>query len=251
MSTPRETWHFDTRHVGRRVLVFDSVGSTNDVAADLAGDRANDGTVVVADFQTAGRGQYGRVWESRPGASLLASVLLFPPPGLNRPVILTACAAVAVAEAVRDLSGAESRIKWPNDLLVDGKKVCGILIEQRRGTVAGIGLNLNQTAADFAAAGLPNATSLAALGGSPVDHRAAVEALVRRLDAAYAGGTADLEAEWRRRVGLVGRDVVVELTDGTTAGGRLTDLAFAGLELEAGGGAFRVFPPESVRHLLG
>src|SRR6266498_1996281 len=82
---PRETWELDTRHVGRRVLVYDALPSTNDAAADLAADPANAGAVVVADFQTAGRGQYGRTWQSRPGASLLMSVLLAPPATLRRP----------------------------------------------------------------------------------------------------------------------------------------------------------------------
>jgi BirA family biotin operon repressor/biotin-[acetyl-CoA-carboxylase] ligase len=253
VTAPRETWRFDTRHVGRQVLVFDTVSSTNDVAAELADDPRNAGVVVLADFQTAGRGQYGRVWESRPGCSLLMSVLLFPPPGLNRPVILTAWAAVAVGDAARQLTGVQTRIKWPNDLLARGKKVCGILIEQRRGTVVGVGLNLNQSAADFAAAGLPDASSLAIVVGLPIDPRAAAGVLVRRLDAEYdrllAGERTALEADWKWRVGLLGRHVTAELADGSTASGRLREMGFDGLELEHGDGAFRVLTPETVRQL--
>src|SRR3954469_18386865 len=164
MFTPRETWHFETERVGRRVLVYDSVDSTNTRAAEFARSNPDaDGLVLVADQQTAGRGQYGRVWVSRPGSSLLMSVVLRPPPELLRPVILTAWAAVSVAEAILTLTGAQARIKWPNDLLIRGKKVCGILIEQTGTgselvTVAGIGLNLNQTADEFARANLPDAT---------------------------------------------------------------------------------------------
>src|SRR5687767_8862526 len=151
MFTPRETWHFDTERIGRRVLVYDHVDSTNTRGAELAhADPDADGLVLIADQQTAGRGQYGRVWQSRPGSSLLLSVVLRPPAELRRPVILTAWAAVSVAEAILALTGVQARIKWPNDLLVRGKKVCGILIEQSGTageivTVAGIGLNLNQT----------------------------------------------------------------------------------------------------------
>lgn len=249
---PRETWELDTKHVGRRVLVYDSLPSTNDLAASLASDSAKAGTVVLADHQTAGRGQYGRVWQSRPGSSLLISALVFPPPALRRPVVMTAWAAVAVAETVFALTGVQARIKWPNDLLVRGKKVCGILIEQGAGLVAGIGLNLNQSADDFAAAGLPDATSLAIVAGAPCDHRAATVALIRRLDAEYdrilAGELVPLEAEWKWRVGLLGRHVVAELTDGTAVGGRLRDLTFAGAELEVGAGV-RAVPPEHVRQL--
>jgi BirA family biotin operon repressor/biotin-[acetyl-CoA-carboxylase] ligase len=247
MSTPRETLHFDTRHVGRRVQLFDELSSTNDTAAG-----EEPGTVVVADFQSAGRGQYGRVWQAKPGTSLLLSVVVAPPPELRRPVILTAWAAVAVADAVFRLTGQQAKIKWPNDLLVRGKKVCGILIEQRAATVVGIGLNLNQTAAEFAVAGLPDATSLAILAGQPIDSRAALAAVVRHLDDEYdrlmSGERVPLEADWKWRIGLLGRQVVAERSDGSTVVGRLRDLSFDGIELESDGG-IRVLKPEEVRHL--
>jgi BirA family biotin operon repressor/biotin-[acetyl-CoA-carboxylase] ligase len=239
------TRHFGTRHVGRRVLLYDSLPSTNDLAAELA----EDGLVVVADFQTAGRGQYGRAWQSRPGASLLMSVAIRPPAEVRRPVVLTAWAAVAVAEAVRELTGVQARIKWPNDLLVRGKKVCGILIEQRDAVVCGIGLNLNQTADEFAEAGLPEADSLGAVAGWPIERDAALEAVVLRLDEEYdrlvGGELVPLESDWKWRVGLLGRPVVAELADGTAAAGRLRDLRFDGVELDGG----RVLTPEFVRQL--
>jgi BirA family biotin operon repressor/biotin-[acetyl-CoA-carboxylase] ligase len=250
--TPREVRRSDTRHVGRRVLLYDTLPSTNDLAAELAADPANDGVVVVADFQTAGRGQYGRAWQSRPGASLLMSVAVHPPPQAGRPVVLTAWAAVAVGDAVRELTGAEARIKWPNDLLVRDKKVCGILIEQRRGVVAGIGLNLNQTAEEFAAAGLPEAASLAMVAGTPVEPAAALGVVVRHLDDVFAqlvGGEWDaLEGEWGRRFGLLGRPVVAELADGAAAAGLLRELGFDGIALDGRDGV-RVLRPELVRQL--
>src|SRR5260370_31766746 len=142
--SPREEWHLSTVHIGRRVLVYDRVDSTNSVAASLAGDPANAGVVVLANEQTAGRGQYGRHWECPSRAGVLLSVLLFPPPLLNRPAILTAWAAVSVCETVRQITGLPARIKWPNDVLLRGKKVFGILIEQGLATVAGTGLTVNQ-----------------------------------------------------------------------------------------------------------
>jgi BirA family biotin operon repressor/biotin-[acetyl-CoA-carboxylase] ligase len=260
MFTPRQTWHFDTHRIGRRVLVYDRIDSTNTRGAALAASEPDpDGLVLVAEHQSAGRGQYGRVWQSRPGSSLLMSVVLRPPPELRRPVVLTAWAAVSVAEAILTLAGVQARIKWPNDLLIRGKKVCGILIEQS-GTpagaataVVGIGLNLNQTADEFAAAELPDATSLGIASGAAIDLRAAAGAVVRKLDFEYArlaaGELVAVEADWKWRIGLLGRRVVVEHADGTTTAGRLREVAFDGLEVETGDGAVRVVAPESVAHV--
>jgi len=260
VTAPRDEWHFDTARIGRRVLVYDELGSTNAHAAALPGDAAAlDGLVVVAENQTAGRGRFGRVWRSRPGGALLLSVVLAPPAELRRPSILTAWAAVAVGEAVRELAGVQARIKWPNDLLVRGKKVCGILIEQGAAggsgfrTVVGIGLNLNQTAAEFAAAGLPDAASLATSTGRDTDLRAAADAVVRHLDAEYAcllaGERVAVEADWKWRVGLLGRHVVVSLTDGTTHRGRLRDMSFDALHLEQSDGSESVIIPERVEQV--
>jgi BirA family biotin operon repressor/biotin-[acetyl-CoA-carboxylase] ligase len=250
---PADVWSLETGHIGRRVLVFDQLPSTNDHAAALAADPANAGTAVVARFQSAGRGQHGRTWVSRPGTSLLMSVLVAPPPAVARPVILTAWAAVAVAEAVFDLTGRRPGIKWPNDLLAEGRKVCGILTERGVGTVVGIGLNLNQTADEFAAAGLPAATSLAEIAGRPFELRPTAGAVLRRLDEGYArllaGDRDTLGAGWRRGLGLLGRSVVAELTDGTAVGGRVREIGFDGIELEVGDRAVRVLMPEFVRHV--
>jgi BirA family biotin operon repressor/biotin-[acetyl-CoA-carboxylase] ligase len=260
MFTPRETWHFDTRRIGRRVLVYDEIDSTNTRGAALAATEPDaDGLVLIAGHQSAGRGQYGRAWQSRPGSSLLMSVVLHPPAELRRPVVLTAWAAVAVAEAVLALTGAQARIKWPNDLLIRGRKVCGILIEQAGTpagavtTVAGIGLNLNQTADEFAAAGLPDATSLRVVSGGPIDPRAAAGVAIGKLDAEYArlaaGERVAVEADWKWRVGLLGRRVVIEHPGGATTAGRLREMAFDGLEVETDDGVVRVVAPESVAHI--
>src|SRR6476661_11245591 len=101
------------RHIGRRLIHLDATDSTNSRAAELAHDSAHAGTVVTADLQTRGRGQHGRVWESPPGANVLLSALLFPPPALRRPVVLTAWAAVVVSETVLQVTGQQTTIKWP------------------------------------------------------------------------------------------------------------------------------------------
>lgn len=244
---PADEWTFPTARVGRRVLVFDELDSTNTFVA--ARPDAPDGLVVVARNQTAGRGRFGRAWRSRPGAALLMSVALAPPPDLRRPVILTAWAAVAVAAAVRELAGYAPRIKWPNDVLVREKKVCGILIEQGVRTVVGIGLNLSQTPDEFAALGLPDAASL----GVSLDLRAATGVVVRHLDAEWArlltGDRAGVAADWARGVGLVGCEVEVERADGTRPAGRLRALGFDGVALERPDGKVEVVAPEAVEHV--
>ena len=248
-----DEWTLNTRHVGRRVLSYDRVDSTNSVAARLADDPANDGVAVLAGEQTAGRGQHGRVWQCRPGDGVLLSVLLFPPPPLRRPAVLTAWAAVAVCETVRDLTGLTACIKWPNDVLLRGRKVCGILIEQGRGAVVGVGLNVRQPAEYFAAAGLPQGASLAQFTDAALDARTAAETLLRRMDEEYArlrdGDGTTLEARWRGALGLLGREVIAERYDGPTHRGRLLKLGFDGVALERPGASALVLSPETVRHL--
>lgn len=248
-----DEWNLNTRRIGRRVLYFDQVDSTNTVAARLADDPANDGVAVLAGEQTAGRGQHGRRWQCRRGDGVLLSVLLFPPPALRRPAVLTAWAAVAVCETVQRLTGLQPRIKWPNDVLVRGRKVCGILIEQGRAAVAGIGLNVCQPPEYFAAAGLPHGASLAQFTDADLDARTAAEMLLRRMDEEYTrlleGDLATLEVSWKRHIGLLGRDVIAERYDGPTHRGRLLELGFDGVELERPGAPPLVLPPETVRHL--
>jgi BirA family biotin operon repressor/biotin-[acetyl-CoA-carboxylase] ligase len=250
--SPREEWHLSTVHIGRRVLVHDRVDSTNSVAASLAGDPANAGVVILANEQTAGRGQYGRHWECPSGAGVLLSVLLFPPPLLNRPAILTAWAAVSVCETVRQITGLPARIKWPNDVLLRGKKVCGILIEQGLGTVAGIGLNVNQPPEAFTAPGLTHGSSLCQFTAEPLDCAAVAKQLITLLDEEHErlrqGDLNTLEACWKWHVGLLGRQVAAECAD-RTVHGRLLDLTFSGVMIESVSGEMVALVPEVVKHL--
>ena len=242
-----------SKHLGRRVFVHESVPSTNDLAASLVSDPANDGAIVLTKSQSAGRGQYGRTWQSPPGSSILMSALLFPPPHLRRPALLTAWAAVAVGETILQATGLQAKIKWPNDVLLRGRKVCGILIEQGRGTVIGIGLNVNQSAEDFEAMGLPDAASLAVFTKGGFDVEELARLLIRTLDEEYdrlvRGDSTTLEACWKWRMGLLGKQVAAECMDGSEVRGRLREMAFAGLELEQPDGSLRVLKPEEVRHV--
>ncbi len=197
----------DTLHLGRRVLFFPTLESTNTHALFLANDPGNDGLVVLAGEQTAGRGQQGRTWSAPAGSSVLLSVLLFPPPALRQPALLTAWAAVSVCRLIRQVIGREATIKWPNDVLIQGRKVCGILIEQRStgldqlAAVTGIGLNVSQPASWFPGSGLTEGTSLAVFARQPPDCRQVFQKLMRCLDEEYQrllqGDLATLEAAGR------------------------------------------------------
>lgn len=141
-----------TERIGSRIVVHDRTSSTSDIAAEYARNPANDGLVVFAEEQAAGRGRAGATWHSRHGDSLLFSVVLIGSELANELFSLTV--AVAVAEAIGPIGGRRVRIKWPNDILLDGRKLGGILLESRnsaanRAHVVGIGINCHQTREDF------------------------------------------------------------------------------------------------------
>ncbi len=146
-----------------RILQYDKLDSTNDQAIAFAKDGAADGTVVVADFQTKGRGQFERTWISPRGKGLLFSILLRPKLNANEAPILTQVAAEAVAEMLKDKFNLPATIKKPNDVLVQRKKIAGILTEsstvgnQLEYVVIGIGLNVTSNAKEL----LETATSIA------------------------------------------------------------------------------------------
>jgi BirA family biotin operon repressor/biotin-[acetyl-CoA-carboxylase] ligase len=249
---PREEWHLATSHIGRRVLVFDRLDSTNTFALGLADDPAHDGLVVLADEQTAGRGQHGRTWTCPDGAGVLMSVLVFPSEALRRPAILTAWAAVSVCDVIATTFALEATIKWPNDVLIEGRKVCGILIEQTRGAVAGIGVNINQPAEHFASNGLADGASLAQFAQRHGDCRDFARQLIETLDTEFEhlrqGAVDALENRWQKRLALLGKQVELE-TATQRIGGRLRAVTFTTLEVELADRSTRVLLPEEVKRI--
>ncbi len=212
-----------TVRFGRRIYHYERIGSTNDVARDLARAGAPEGTVVIAEEQTSGRGRRGRTWLAPPRSCLLVSLIFRPPLPAGEAFRLTMLTAVAAAGAVEKVSGIAPEIKWPNDLLVDGKKLAGILseaatIEDRlEYAVVGLGLNVNFDPArhpEIAA----TATSLSTLSGGEVSRVQLLQALLAEIEARYetlVPGMVDvLWQEWQHRLGTLGRQVVV------TEGGR-------------------------------
>jgi len=198
------------------VLRLGEVASTQAVAFALAGEGAPDRTVVVADHQTAGRGRFGRRWLDEAGASLLVSILLRPRLEPSRLPLLSYAAAVAVAEALEAAAGLAGRLKWPNDVLVDGRKIAGILLESRIGqapaVVVGIGVNVAQRA--FPPDLAPRVTSVALAGGRSTDREALLAALLESFDA-WRGrlegeGFAAVRERWLALSDTLGRPVRVD-----------------------------------------
>jgi BirA family biotin operon repressor/biotin-[acetyl-CoA-carboxylase] ligase len=177
-----------------------------------------EGAIATADHQTAGRGRLGRTWVDTPGASLILSVLLKPPAG-RHPAELTLVGAVAVARAI----GPEARIKWPNDVLVDGRKVSGGIADLRDGAVVlGIGVNVNQTEEQLPPDTRTPAASLRSLDGRERDVEALLADVLRELDSAYCtwrdDGLAALHDEIAARDALRGNEAVVNGIRGIARG---------------------------------
>ncbi|MFO0550799.1 MAG: biotin--[acetyl-CoA-carboxylase] ligase [Polyangiaceae bacterium] len=217
-----------------KVVVRDSTGSTNHDAKALAAEGAPAGTVVVANEQTAGRGRSGNTWHSPPDASLYLSVVLRPSiePARAAPLALVAGVVVAgVVDARLDPAReARARIKWPNDVWLDDKKLAGILVEsQIRGAevtsvIAGIGLNAALDPAELPADVAARATSLSAAGvtGDGLDRSTLAGEIAARMLAAVnvygLVGLAPFLHEIRSRDALLGRDVRVGDVSGTARG---------------------------------
>lgn len=207
-------WQLPTVHL------FDSVGSTNDVARALADEGAAVGTVVIADAQTAGRGRGGKSWASAPGLGLWMSIVLRPA-ALPQPGLLPILVGLGVAEALDPLvRPARAQVKWPNDVLIGGRKVCGVLCEGSldpgggAAVIAGIGVNVGHSPADFPDEVAETATSLRIAAGWAASRAevagAIVAAVLRRASSPPAQLSGSLLSALGERDALAGHEVRVE-----------------------------------------
>ncbi len=211
-----------THIVGRRILYYPELGSTMDEAARLASEDADEGTVVIAEVQSAGRGRQGRSWVSRPG-NLLLSVLFRP--DVSQLPYISIIGGLAAARAVRKVAGLDPRIKWPNDLMLEGNKVAGILAESAiEGesvcyAVLGIGINVAHYPDDDAEiAGI--ATSVDRVAGKEVPRESLLRQLLMDLDDLYRrlpGSGHDRDNgpvdEWTQVLGTIGQRVTATFRD--------------------------------------
>ena len=230
------------------IVRLDQVDSTQTVAFALAERGATDRTVVVADQQAAGRGRRGRVWQAPARTSLLASILVRSRLPQALLATLSPTTAVATAEALRRVAPLEPRLKWPNDVLVGGRKIAGILLESRAVAssapvlVIGVGINLGQREFPPELAG--RATSVALETGHAVDRETMLAALLEEFDAWRARlegeGFGPVRERWKSLSDTIGRHVTVDGVSGTA-----TDLDGDGaLLIDVGDGVRRVIAGE-------
>jgi len=197
------------KRMGREILFFDRVDSTNRLGRDYARKNAEEGLVILAESQAQGKGRLGRVWDSPPGVNLYISVILRPnlPPAVAPQITLLA--GVAGAQALARASGLETRIKWPNDIFIHGKKVAGILAEMEaegstiRFVILGMGVNVNWEAAEVSPDLQGLATSLRAEGGRKFSRALVAAELLGELEREYElflqeGFSPRLREEWNR-----------------------------------------------------
>lgn len=189
------------------IIRFDSVGSTNTEAARQAVEGAAEGLCIVASEQTAGRGRFDRYWLSPKGAGLYLSIVLRPQMAKSTWPLSTLMASLAVHDTLLDACNLQTDIKWPNDILANDRKLCGILGEMvdtpfGQAVVVGIGINLNTES--FPPELCQTATSVQSATGKPPDAEVVLRALVRALEQRYemlqgAGGGAEIVREWSAR----------------------------------------------------
>lgn len=233
-----------TKVVGRRVECVDRCTSTNDLAWAAVSDGADEGTVFFAEEQSEGRGRHGRQWQAAKGKALLCSTILRPALPADRIPLMTAMAALAASDAV----GPRSRIRFPNDVMVDGKKIAGVLVEARSTAsrpevfVVGVGLNV---------LGHPRGVGATSLGARASRVKVA-RALMRGLDLWYArleGSLREYRKAWSDRSFIVGRRVRVR-EGGRTVTGVVEEVdPLDGIVLRLESGHIRGFRSERVEHL--
>ena len=214
--------------IGRDIRVFEQTTSTNDVIEKLARDGVREGVVVFAESQTKGRGRLGRKWISPGRKGLWFSVLLRPDLRPQETTQLTVASATALRRAIQSETGLKPEIKWPNDILVGGRKVAGILTElsaeldRVKHIILGMGVDVNLGAGEFPAELNKTATSLKIESGKMISRAELAVAVLRELDADYAkvctGRFPAVANEWEEHCATIGRNVTVQIGDRKTRG---------------------------------
>lgn len=216
-----------TKEIGRNMQVFSEIGSTNTAAKKLASERVANGTVIIADKQTEGRGRMGRSFESPSGTGIYMSLVLYPEFGLECAPLITSAAACAVAEAIDEVCGCDVSIKWVNDLYLNGRKICGILTEASLGlemknldhAVIGIGVNVRSVRNVFGEELGNIATSIEDETGVKADRNVLCGAMLNKLEH-YLGMVESREFlnEYRRRELLTGNTITANVGGNTLTG---------------------------------
>ncbi len=207
-----------TGHIGKKIILYQTVSSTNTIAADIAGE-AEDGTVIIADSQTKGRGRLGRQWLSPPGSNIYMSIIVKPKLDTQEATLLTIMSAVSCAIALRNLTGLLVEIKWPNDLMVSGKKFGGILTEMKienskiLHAIIGIGININVDMNVFPMDLRKIATSLKHETGRLFSRTVIITGILNEIDKWYQvlqkSDSVPIISEWKRLNCVLGKKVII------------------------------------------
>ncbi|MEA2446966.1 MAG: BirA family transcriptional regulator [Actinomycetota bacterium] len=233
--------------LGKPFRYFDEIGSTNTEALGWAADGAPEGALVVADHQTQGRGRWGRSWFSAPGSLLQFSLILRPDMPLDRLGLLTTALGVACADVVEVVAGIPTDLKWPNDVMVRGRKLAGILVESRvtgariDAAVAGVGINVSWDRSAAPDEIAERATSIASEAGASLPRAELLARVLASFESLYAAArdperSATVIDRATQRSQVLGRDVTVRYSDGRTVEGMATRLLANGaLELDIDG----------------
>lgn len=220
-----------TAELGKKLFCFSEVGSTNEVAHELAANGAPHGTVVITDAQSSGRGRLDRHWVSPPGCNLYMSMVLHPDMNPAHIPVLTFVCALALKDAIA-AAGVEADLKWPNDLLVGGRKVAGVLAEasfegKRLAFVvvgAGVNVNMSRVVMDAELGGevARMATSVSEARGGDVDRAGFAASVINEMEKWYTRlinhGVAHIASQWAKGSSMIGKDVEVRAPDETFTG---------------------------------
>lgn len=211
----------NTKYMGRNIAYFDKITSTNDIAKKLGDEGEKEGLIVISEEQTKGRGRMGRKWSTHKGDAIAMTLLLRPNiPPKDAPSI-TPLLALSIVEGIKDLTGIECGIKWPNDVVLDGKKLSGILTEMKLSgakinyIAAGIGININQSAFEDEIADI--ATSLKRFSGLDFNRARILGEILNSLEKNYeefkANGISVFIEKLKKYSVLIGQRVRIELTN--------------------------------------
>ena len=185
------SYNLNSKIIGRKIYVYDRIDSTNIKAKELADEASEEGTIVLAEEQTAGKGRLSRKWLSPSGGGIWLSIILRPPLLPIHAPKITSMAAAAVLKAVNHVTGLECGVKWPNDIIINDKKVCGILTEMQsdidviKYVVVGIGINVNMTQEDLAPEIRKSATSLRIEKGSKIHRIDIIQSICSFMEEIY------------------------------------------------------------------
>ncbi|MFY0757842.1 biotin--[acetyl-CoA-carboxylase] ligase [Metabacillus dongyingensis] len=217
-----------TEFMGRHIHFEEVLSSTQKIAHTLAGDGAKEGTIVVADQQTSGRGRLARAWYSPKQTGIWMSMILRPKIPINKTPQLTLLTAVALIQAIEEVTGLTPEIKWPNDILINGKKIVGILTELQaeadrvHSVIIGVGMNVNHTLDQFPEELQAIATSIAAETGEQADRAQVIQAIMMNFEKLYTSylihGFKPVKLLWESYAISLNKNLIARTLQGTIRG---------------------------------